>query len=337
MNLKFKIMLLLLFTLLQVNGQDLHYSHFMQAPLQRGASECGNFNGDLRLTGISRRQWASVSTPYRTLGFSADGKLGAMHPKLNGLSAGVVMNYDRAGDGDLTGLQMLISLSYQLAITRDSSHFFRAGLSGGWVQRNINFNAFTFDNQYDGDVFQAQLPSGERFGDNNFMTGDFGFGFGWTGKNDKGLLDAGFQCMHFNRAQWTFLEAGNAQYPLLYQFTLSGVRYSDNKMQWKPALMYLRQDQNTEITGGTELQFSLRDRPVRAWAFSVAGWYRYKDAVIPQVALYYDKFRFGFSYDINISSLREASNYRGGAEFSIVYIASKIRSTSKASSICPVY
>ena len=76
---------------------------------------------------------------------------------------------------------------------------------------------------------------------------------------------------------------------------------------------------------------------IRTWAFSVAGFYRYRDAVIPQVALYYDKFRLGFSYDINLSGLREASNGRGGGEFSLVYIARKINSVSRSSSICPVY
>jgi type IX secretion system PorP/SprF family membrane protein len=328
---------LLLFASLNGAAQDLHYSHFMQAPLQRGASEAGNFNGDLRLTALQRRQWSSVTTPYRSLSFAADGKLSALHSGLKGLNAGVQINYDRAGDGDLTALQVLLSVSYNLAITSDSTHFIRVGMQGGMVQRSIDFNALTFDNQYNGDVFNPQALSGENFGENKFSTGDWGLGIGWTGIGESGMLDAGLQVMHLNRAQWSLLESGDAKYPLLYQFTLAAEGASTEPLQWKPALTIMRQDENTEITGGTELQFRLKNKPVRAWAFSVAAFYRYRDAFIPQVALYYDKFRFGFSYDINVSGLREVSNARGGAEFSIIYIARKIRSQSKSSTVCPVY
>jgi type IX secretion system PorP/SprF family membrane protein len=331
------VYLLLIFASLKGVAQDLHYSHFMQAPLQRGASEAGNFDGDLRLTALQRRQWSSVTTPYRSLSFAGDGKLSALHSGLKGLNAGIQINYDRAGDGDLTALQLLLSVSYKIALNSDSAHFLRVGMQGGIVQRSIDFNALTFDNQFDGDVFNPQSLSGETFGENSFSTGDWGIGIGWTGIGESGMLDAGFQVMHLNRSQWSLLESGSANYPLLYQFTIAAAGAGNEPLQWKPALTIMRQDQNTEITGGTELQFRLKERPIRAWAFSVAAFYRYRDAIIPQVALYYDKFRLGFSYDINVSGLREVSQARGGAEFSIVYIARRIRSQSKSSTVCPVY
>lgn len=330
------ILFLLVIQAWQCTAQDLHFSHFMQAPLQRGAGEAGNFNGDLRITALQRKQWASVTTPYRSLGLSADGKLSGFSPALKGLNSGIVVNYDRAGDGELTALQLLLAVSYRIPLTADSVHFLRAGISGGIVQHSIDFNALTFDNQFNGDLFDPQALSGENFGDDNFITGDWGFSLGWTGYGSKTMLDAGFQVMHINRAQWTLLDQGNADYPLLYQATLNGDIPTTDRISWKPALTWMQQDQNREITGGTELQFRIRELPVRAWAFSFAAFYRYRDAVIPQVALYYDKFRFGFSYDVNISGLKEVSHYRGGAEFSLVYIASKIR-IPKNTSVCPVY
>jgi type IX secretion system PorP/SprF family membrane protein len=331
-------MLILVFLLsLRVSGQDLHFSHFMQAPMLRGAAEAGNFSGDLRIAALQRRQWASVTEPFRSLGISVDGKPGAILPLPQGLGTGLTINYDKAGDGELTMLEILLSVSYQIALNKDSVHFLRAGISGGMMRSSINYNALYFDNQFNGDVFQPQSPSGEVFRRDEFTKSDFGFSIGWRGISDQGILDAGLSFMHLNRAETGWLSGDQSKFPVMYQFTVSGAKATESTMQWLPAITLLRQDQNTELTGGTELLFRLKEKPIRTWAFSFAAFYRYRDAVIPQVALYYDKFRLGFSYDINLSGLREASNGRGGAEFSLVYIARKIKNQSRSASICPVY
>ena len=49
------------------------------------------------------------------------------------------------------------------------------------------------------------------------------------------------------------------------------------------------------------------------------AYYRHQDAVIPVVAMDYRSFRVGLSYDVNISSLSEASGGKGGFEISLGY------------------
>ena len=56
------------------------------------------------------------------------------------------------------------------------------------------------------------------------------------------------------------------------------------------------------------------------------------DAVIVSSRFDYDDFSIGFSYDINVSSLREASNSIGGFEFALVY---KICGPEKRNVYCP--
>ena len=46
---------------------------------------------------------------------------------------------------------------------------------------------------------------------------------------------------------------------------------------------------------------------------------RWNDALIPMVRLDYFKFGIGMSYDMNISKLRPASQFRGGLECSLSY------------------
>jgi hypothetical protein len=47
-------------------------------------------------------------------------------------------------------------------------------------------------------------------------------------------------------------------------------------------------------------------------------------------------FRFGFSYDINTSSLKPATINKGGTEFSIIYVG-KFKDPFKKKINCPKY
>ena len=75
------------------------FSQFNYSPLNLSPSEAGNFTGDLRIAGLHRRQWASVTIPYQTFSISADAKLSALTEKPNGFGVGLIINQDKAGDG----------------------------------------------------------------------------------------------------------------------------------------------------------------------------------------------------------------------------------------------
>jgi len=47
---------------------------------------------------------------------------------------------------------------------------------------------------------------------------------------------------------------------------------------------------------------------------------RLKDALIPVIKIGYNPFELAFSYDINLSQLKTASQAKGGFELSIAYI-----------------
>jgi hypothetical protein len=49
-------------------------------------------------------------------------------------------------------------------------------------------------------------------------------------------------------------------------------------------------------------------------------WYRLNDAVIPYIGLEFSGIQIGASYDANTSSLKPASNTKGGIEISLIYI-----------------
>ncbi|MBL7750106.1 MAG: type IX secretion system membrane protein PorP/SprF, partial [Chitinophagaceae bacterium] len=61
----------------------------------------------------------------------------------------------------------------------------------------------------------------------------------------------------------------------------------------------------------------MEDNPTNVY---LGSWFRFGDAIIPYVGLEFNDFHLGFTYDVNTSGLKPASNVRGGAEISLIYI-----------------
>ena len=55
-------------------------------------------------------------------------------------------------------------------------------------------------------------------------------------------------------------------------------------------------------------------------SFYAGSWYRWNDALIPYMGFEWSDFRLGVTYDVNTSSLKTASQKRGGIELSLIYI-----------------
>jgi hypothetical protein len=51
--------------------------------------------------------------------------------------------------------------------------------------------------------------------------------------------------------------------------------------------------------------------------------FRNRDAAIFEVGLKHREYTYRISYDVNISTLKPASNNRGGIEFSVIYVAKR--------------
>ena len=94
--------ILIIFYAFSMHGQDIHFSQFQQIPLHYHPALTGQFEGDIRLAGIQRTQWRSVTQPFITIGGAADFN----HIKgLKEVGAGLYFMQDRAGDSEFNTLQ----------------------------------------------------------------------------------------------------------------------------------------------------------------------------------------------------------------------------------------
>jgi type IX secretion system PorP/SprF family membrane protein len=318
-------------------GQDFHYSQFMYSPGNLGAGNVGTMSGDLRIAANHRRQWASVTVPYQTFSIGADQKLESFSPKLKNWSAGILINHDKAGDGALSILNASLSAAYQFSLDKDSIYHLNTGISFGFAQKSIDFNKLTFDNQFDGDIFVPGSATGENPDNAKLSNADLGAGLSLQRNGAKSNMIVGMQLRHLNRPDQNMYNGEAVPQSILSQF-FAQVNYPlNNSLILQPAIQYSSQLKFAELVFGSEVKLILKNETTSRYAVSGGLFLRNKDAIIPTVALDYNKFRIGFSYDVNISSLKAASNGKGGPEISLIYQAMKIKSKTQHKIICPIY
>ena len=321
---------------LEMNGQDLHFSQFPQSALNLNPSNAGNFPADLRLNGMLRRQWNSVTVPYKTISIGGDLKLTMLNERLKGLGAGILINHDDAGDGQLRTLDIRLFTSFNKPINSDSIHFLRAGIMLGGSQRSVDFSKLTFDNQFNGDVWDPLAPTGENSAGEKVMWMDIGLGLGWEMVRENYSWDLGFSSTHINRPNQSFYSE-KVRRPVLWQIHSTPTFKLNSNLTLLPSAVFMMQQEYRALNFGAELKIDLMQEPRKNYSFGIGLNDRWDDALIPFVAVYWNKFRIGFSYDVTTSSLKTVNNGRGGPEFSLVYLTKNIKARPQKHVICPVY
>lgn len=320
-----------------VSAQDIHYSQFNASPQNLNPAQTGLFDGDWRFVGNYRSQWSVIPVPYRTFSIAADTRL---KTKLeNDVPAvGLQVNTDKSGDSKFTTTQIFVSGAYVKKLNKDSTHFVSLGVQPGVTTKSFNVTALTFDNQYDGDAYDASLASGENFPKTRMTYLDLGAGLGYLWrKNHRTLVNVGVSALHLNRPKQSFFNnddirldmktclSGMAEFPIAAQLDLL------------PSVMYQRQGKFQETVFGLFGKYHLKPVNGMTTAVSLGGFYRMKDAFILVANMDYKNFNVGVSYDVNTSKLIEATNRRGGFEISVIYIFKKVTPFIAKKRVCPIY
>ncbi|HYC28933.1 MAG TPA: PorP/SprF family type IX secretion system membrane protein, partial [Chitinophagaceae bacterium] len=147
---------------LELKAQDIHFSQFFEAPLLRNPSLAGIFEGDIRVQGVYRDQWNSVTNAYRTGSFNAEYKM-PIGKSDDFFTTGVQILYDKAGTVGLTTTHLLPAINYHKSLSGEKTMYLSLGFMGGIVQKRIDYSKITTDNQYGGGGFDPGLPTGEYF------------------------------------------------------------------------------------------------------------------------------------------------------------------------------
>ena len=288
-----------------LKAQDPHFSQFYANPLYlnpafAGAKVCP------RLVMNYRNQWPSIPGSYVTYNASFD-----MHFNAIAGGLGVIVQADRAGEGVLTTQSAALLYSVRIPLSRE--WFVKAGIQAGFIQKSLDWNKLTFGDQINPKWGFSQKTQEIPLSDPNVMNFDVSSGLLIYSQRFYG----GFAVHHMVPPNVSL--TGNDSYLDMkmtghvgYMFSLKhggSNRLRPGDPTISPNIVYMQQGGFHQLNWGAYL----KKEPL---IFGL--WYRHffegSDAVIVQVGFEYDKFKFGYSYDITVSELKNASG--GAHEFS---------------------
>lgn len=318
-------------------SQDIQYSQYYANPLYLNPAFAGA-TGANRVVINHRLQWPNLPQVFSNSSVSYDANI----PGLNS-GFGVLVNADKAGTASLRSTS--VNFNYSYTVSFNNKWIFKPALSFGLVSRDIDYQNLLFGDQIDFNVPGApSMDPGALFID---ASSYFDFGGGALLYNQKYWLGVSF--FHLNEPDNSLLTNDNR---LPVRFTLHGgariplensVFRGNRYASAAPGFIFKRQGAFRQLDVGSSFNYQ---------PFTIGLWYRglplfesipdhtSHDAIILVLGLEYDNFEFGYSFDMNISSL--GANSGGAHEFSLQYlfqIKTKRKKVSKKKKLleCPAF
>lgn len=329
-----RLILIFILFLSNVNGQDIHYTQWMNAPYQYSPSLAGQFDGTHRIIANHRNQWSSVTVPFITFGAMADSRTLLKIPRLNAIG-GVL--YDVTGDSRFTTMRLQLGASYEIPLLNDSIGSLFLGVLPSINQRRLNLKNLNFDSQFNGFLFDENLSSNESLStlSNTYFDLSLGSHFN-INLSKKASVILGASMYNVFKPKQSFFEDNSITLDSRYN-VFSELSYQYNaKWKFLPGLLISKQGTYYSRNFGLRSLLDLSESIYLKQSLILGAYLRTYDSGDLIVGYEYDSWTFTGSYDFNFSDLVPASNYRGGIELSIIYIF-KDKIPAPKFKFCPDY
>ena len=306
-------------------AQDPAFSQFYANPLYlnpafSGSAPKGAPRGNLNY----RDQWPGIGRTYVTTAVSYDQYV----DKIGG-GLGVMFVNDRSGDGNLQVNTASLIYAYHLEVSRKFR--INAGFEATYRRMDLNWDNLTFGDMIDpkyGFIYSTQEniannPSYKQFPD---------FSTGLVGYTEDFYF--GFAAHHLTQPNQGFISESSLPTKVTAHFggNFPINRFSNNVTMISPNFLYQKQQDFQQFNYGVY---------VYRGPFVGGLWARHSienfDSFILLIGLLQDNFKFGYSYDITVSNLKN-SNTLGAHELSFtIYLPNKTRSKSFNTISCPQF
>jgi len=323
----------------KVSAQDIHFSQIGYSPLNLNPALTGIFEGDMRLTGNYRSQWNPI-VGYQTLAAAFDMSFYNDDYQKRFFSGGIVLNRDVAGDSQLKEINIGVTGSYTHRIGR--ANYLSLGGMAAVTNRSFDLSQLTFVSQYDTETqsYNGNIDPNEGAFSSSVMLFDISAGVNWHYRVPKRYkrtsFDIGLGVMHFNQPERPFLsEIDTEELPLRWSSYAIGTFQIHDNVDILLQGTYQDQGAHRQLYYGGGVQLHLNTNYDEELAVQLAFNRRAKDAWSPMFGVRYRMWKAALSYDLNTSPFKVGTNKRGGPEFSLIYIFTKVKPME--AKICPIY
>jgi len=270
----------------QAFAQDPEFTQFYANPLYLNPAFAGTARCP-RLNLNYRNQWPGISGTYITYSASYD-------QHIDGIAGGIglLVTNDKAGQGTLTTTNVSGMYSYLLNINREFSMKF--GLQATWFQKKIDWTKLNFGDMIDerrGFVYNTnEVPGLNSKSNVDFSAGMlgyskryfFGFAVHHITEPDEGLIGTSKLPMKITGHAGAVLPIGS----------------KSSETSISPNVLFQKQQDFQQLNLGLYVTKG-----------SIVGglWYRNMDAFILLVGFQHNMFKAGYSYDVTVSRLTNAT------------------------------
>jgi len=324
-------------------GQDPNFSQFFSSPLNINPALTGHINNDWRVIANFRDQWVGPASPYVTGTISYDRKifqnktLFTEDEEGNYGGIGGMLMYDQAMAGIVKSTYASLNGSYSIQLAAGQvSHRLAAGFGAIYGRRSVDFSKLSFEDQFTGYGFDANMPSGEEALSSMKPYISVTAGLLYNISTENSNFDIGFAGFHLNQPKQTFLADKNQTLAMRKVIHANYETYLKVNIVLNTNAIYQWQDEATYYSFGGALGYILPDE--KTTIVNAGLWYWSKNAFTPYLGLVYGNLQFGASYDFTISTLRDTRRKPNTWEFSIILRGDKSHgpnSRAKGAVPCP--
>lgn len=293
---KVYLFIALIFFLKLANAQDVAFTQFYANPLYLNPALAGSTICP-RVALNYRNQWPGISGTYVTTSASFDRFVYGIKSGL-----GLLIMNDRAGQGTLNTLNISGIYSYQLRVTRDFALNF--GFKATYGEKSIDWNKLTFGDMIDskqGFVRETEeTPGLSKRSFIDLSAGVVGFSKRFFG---------GFAVDHLNEPDEFLLPGDGSKLPMKFTGHVGAmipVGERENEITVSPNILYQQQQNFRQLNLGVYVTKGI---------LTGGLWYRNNDAFIVLLGVQQGIFKMGYTYDVTISKLTNAT--AGSHEISI--------------------
>lgn len=326
-----KLLIISLFIVNALHGQDIHFSQYFVAPQLINPASFGIFN-KVEAGMQYKGQWNAFTNGYTSVAAFANKSFKSKkksNDKKSYMSAGLNIIYDKAGDGQLTHFKAELPVNVTKRV--GTVGFFTGGLNVGFGQLTLKNNNFTWGNQFNGYEYNSSINSNEMSSALTKSYIDCAAGIAYTTfKKEKNVTEMsspkntfGLSASHLNRPDYSIMGAGNERLKMKFNFyEYHHIYFKNSNLSITPTILAQYQGGAYEIIAGN--YFRMRFKSDARYTgynaskyISLGFFYRLKDACAMNLLVELKNYSFGVNYDFNISQLTPASKTRGGLEISL--------------------
>lgn len=318
---QFRLLIVLSFFAVNVMAQDPHFSQFFSSPMTLNPAFTGKFDGIVRAAANYRNQWPTINRAYVTGTASVDFPLLTSKIPYNDRWGVGLMGYtDQSAAGAVSFNYFSLSTAYHKGLDEDGYSQLGAGFQVTYSNMLIKTSDLKFEDQLT--PFGFTGVTSEVFNNSTLKSSyvDVNAGLLYTlSTSDKNNMYAGVSLYHINRPKQEFTGVNYDLYPRA-TFHAGGYFPVNEVVNVHFSGLYSAQAGAHESLLGGAVQFIADPDADKPTSFYGGLWMRFGDALIPYVGLEFGDLRVSTTYDINTSSLKTASQSRGGIEISLIYI-----------------